>query len=387
LARALAGCPIGFVDATNYVKQDVFASIDHKTGRPTYNEEHKPGTGKRAEFCPSTWGGKAWPYEAYNPDTGMVYIPANDNHCGSLEGKVQEYVAGQRWTGVDSPDIGFTVDKDAKSYGEIQAWNVNTGEREWTHLYPVMNWGLDPDHRRRPGVQRHQRSDVPGVRCQERRVAVAVQDQFRDHGAAVVLRGGRHRVYRRGVRLGRLSSLLAAPDQRDSGHRPGRAAGRRDLGLCPGSVTHGKAPQGERSPGGGRDGGPAAVSAAGPFFCSGPRNRTLRRFAMLRPSLAALGLAALVGIARGGPSSADSRVPFALEVENATARVGQPTAVRAAIIPPKGHEAHQRLSPPPDRSLGFEDSGGVQFADEVVIGTVQDDGRLVFRRPQLWNLG
>ena len=108
---------------------------------------------------------------------------------------------------------------------------------------------------------------------------------------------------------------------------------------------------------------------------------------MLRPSLAALGLAALVGIARGGPSSADSRVPFALEVENATARVGQPTAVRAAIIPPKGHEAHQRLSPPPDRSLGFEDSGGVQFADEVVIGTVQDDGRLVFRRPQLWNLG
>jgi hypothetical protein len=48
------------------------------------------------------------------------------------------------------------------------------------------------------------------------------------------------------------------------------------------------------------------------------------------------GLAALVGIARGGLSSADSRVPFALEVENATARVGQPTAVRAAIIPPKG---------------------------------------------------
>ena len=42
---------------------------------------------------------------------------------------------------VDIPDIGFTVDKEAKSYGEIQLWDVNTGEQAWTHTYPVMNWG------------------------------------------------------------------------------------------------------------------------------------------------------------------------------------------------------------------------------------------------------
>ena len=133
--------PINFVDATNYVKQDVFASIDPQTGRPTYNDDKKPGTGKYADFCPSLWGGKDWPYEAYNPNTGMIYIPANDNHCGFLEGKVQEYVAGQWWTGVDIPDIGFTVDKDTKTFGEIQAWDVDTGEQVWTHYYPVMNWG------------------------------------------------------------------------------------------------------------------------------------------------------------------------------------------------------------------------------------------------------
>ena len=132
---------IGYVNATNYVKQTVFKSIDATTGRPTYNDEHVPGTGKYADFCPSLWGGKDWPYEAFNPDTRMVYIPANDNHCGHLEGKVQEYVAGQWWTGVDIPDIGFTVDPNAKSYGEIQAWNVDTGKRQWTHTYPVMNWG------------------------------------------------------------------------------------------------------------------------------------------------------------------------------------------------------------------------------------------------------
>ena len=71
-----------------YVNQTVFKSVDPKTGRPTYNDEHKPGTGKYVDFCPSLWGGKDWPYEAYNPNTQMVYIPANDNHCGHLEGKV-----------------------------------------------------------------------------------------------------------------------------------------------------------------------------------------------------------------------------------------------------------------------------------------------------------
>jgi len=39
---------------------------------------HKPGTGKAAQFCPGLRGGKDWP--SYNPQTGMVYIPFNENH-------------------------------------------------------------------------------------------------------------------------------------------------------------------------------------------------------------------------------------------------------------------------------------------------------------------
>jgi alcohol dehydrogenase (cytochrome c) len=133
---------IGFVDAKAYVKQNVFTSIDPKSGRPSIDPAHKPGTGKKAEFCPSLWGGKDWPFEAYNPKTGMVYIPSNDNHCGIMEGKVQDYVAGQWWTGVAIPDIGFQVDKNAAFYGEIQAIDINTGKRDWRVLYPSsMMWG------------------------------------------------------------------------------------------------------------------------------------------------------------------------------------------------------------------------------------------------------
>ncbi len=133
---------IGFVSATAYVKQNVFRSVDQQTGRPAYHEERIPKTGKRAEFCPSLWGGKDWPNAAYNPKMGRLFIPANDNHCGFMEGKVQQYVAGQWWTGVDIPDIGFTVDKGAKYFGEIQAWDVNSGKRAWSHQYPdSMSWG------------------------------------------------------------------------------------------------------------------------------------------------------------------------------------------------------------------------------------------------------
>jgi hypothetical protein len=98
---------------------------------------------------------------------------------------------------------------------------------------------------------------------------------------------------------------------------------------------------------------------------------------MLRPTLAAMGLAALVAIVSGGPGIADSRVPYELEVENATAKVGQPAAVRATIVPPEGMKLtsvyrHRLIE------LSVYEDRGVEFDDEVVIGTLRDDGALVF---------
>jgi len=65
---------ISYINAQGYVPQNVFKSIDPKTGRPEIDLAHKPATGKAAQFCPGLWGGKDWPYEAYNPKTGMVYF-------------------------------------------------------------------------------------------------------------------------------------------------------------------------------------------------------------------------------------------------------------------------------------------------------------------------
>ena len=81
------------------MKQNVFRSLDPKTGRPDVDPARKPGTGKEADFCPSHWGGKNWPPIAFSPKTRMIYIPANENLCGSLIGRLVEYTAGRSFTG------------------------------------------------------------------------------------------------------------------------------------------------------------------------------------------------------------------------------------------------------------------------------------------------
>jgi len=129
---------ISFVDAVEYVYQDVFASIDPETGRPTYDEAHKPGTGYATPFCPSLWGGKDWPSAAYSPQTGLVYIPANDNHCGVITGREVEYVPGTSYTGASTD---FTLREGADHIGEIQAWDMNTGREVWTREFESHNWG------------------------------------------------------------------------------------------------------------------------------------------------------------------------------------------------------------------------------------------------------
>jgi len=137
LERAASG--ISFIAAKPYVTQNVFTSIDPRTGRPTYDESHKPAVGRVATYCPSLWGGKDWPPAAYSPKTGFLYIPANENLCSTMEGEEIEYRRGQQFTGAVTSD--FTVAAGADHVGELQAWNMKTGERAWTHEFESPNWG------------------------------------------------------------------------------------------------------------------------------------------------------------------------------------------------------------------------------------------------------
>jgi len=130
---------INFLEGKPYVKQNVFLRLDPATGRPEVDPQRRPGTGKQAEFCPSWWGGKNWPPIAFSPKTRMIYIPANENTCATSVGRPVAYNPGDGFTGAR---VNLLIAPDADHIGEVQAWNVDTGERVWTHAFPKSpNWG------------------------------------------------------------------------------------------------------------------------------------------------------------------------------------------------------------------------------------------------------
>jgi alcohol dehydrogenase (cytochrome c) len=133
---------IDFVDAWPYVHQDVFTRIDPLSGRPEYDPARKPGIGKPATFCPSFWGGKAWPPAAYHPGTGLVYIPANDNICMTMEGEEAKYEPGRRFTGVPiRRNRGMFLREGTDSVGALIAWDPASGKEIWKQAFDSPNWG------------------------------------------------------------------------------------------------------------------------------------------------------------------------------------------------------------------------------------------------------
>lgn len=133
---------IRFVDAGPYVHQDVFTALDPVTGRPEYDMSRKPGIGREADFCPSLWGGKDWPPAAFDPRSRLLFIPANENLCSTMVGEEAEYRPGRTYIGRgDSDNGGFYIRDGAAHIGELQAWNVDTGEEAWTVEFASHNWG------------------------------------------------------------------------------------------------------------------------------------------------------------------------------------------------------------------------------------------------------
>lgn len=141
---------IGFIAADAYVHQNVFESIDPETGRPSYFEERTPGTNKTVTYCPSLWGGKNWPSEAYNPDTGLLYIPSHVNLCSEMGGvEIEEREPGELFIGVpidvilSSLKLQEGVDPTQPvPIGRLQAWDMNTGEMKWSHDFnDTPYWG------------------------------------------------------------------------------------------------------------------------------------------------------------------------------------------------------------------------------------------------------
>ena len=139
---------MNFINAWPYVGNNVFKSIDPKTGRPEYDMSKKPSKMQGAGFCPSLWGGKDWSPESYSPQTGLFYIPANNNMCSELpkgidEGQFATYKRGELYLGfpLDGVLTNVRLGPGAKTnIGELQAWDITTGKLAWVHKFKDQLW-------------------------------------------------------------------------------------------------------------------------------------------------------------------------------------------------------------------------------------------------------
>src|SRR5215475_489185 len=65
------------------VPQNVVSAIDPKSGAKTLNAAIVPKIGQPATTCPANPGARGWPATAYNPNTGILYMPINE-FCATM---------------------------------------------------------------------------------------------------------------------------------------------------------------------------------------------------------------------------------------------------------------------------------------------------------------
>jgi PQQ-dependent dehydrogenase (methanol/ethanol family) len=125
------------LSADPYVHITSTKGIDLQTGRPIENESLKPTLGTVVrDVCPASPGGKDWQPSAYSPQTGFLYIPAN-NLCMDFETVEANYIAG-------TPFVGANVRMYAGpggNRGELIAWDPVGRKKVWSikESFPVWS--------------------------------------------------------------------------------------------------------------------------------------------------------------------------------------------------------------------------------------------------------
>lgn len=125
------------LSAKNYVRVNWADGVDLKTGRPNITDHGNFSDKKPKLVFPSPYGGHNWNPMAFNPKTGLVYIPARD--------------IGWVWGG-DSPnwfyngyDLSALSDEDVRKQtsGILLAWNPLTQQPAWVvNQKTITNGGV-----------------------------------------------------------------------------------------------------------------------------------------------------------------------------------------------------------------------------------------------------
>ena len=132
-----------FISAENFVFVNWASGYD-ENGRPIEMVGARPGQASAVEVTPSALGAHNWHPMSYNPDTGLVYIPAQGIPITMLaeagdrpfdQMAPNAYGTGTGW------NIGYylnAVQPNGKAMGMLIAWDPVAQKEVWRqqHLYP-----------------------------------------------------------------------------------------------------------------------------------------------------------------------------------------------------------------------------------------------------------
>lgn len=117
------------LSADAFVHVNWATGVDLETTRPIEVPEKRPRLNFKAmDVCPNLLGGKNWQPMSYNPNTGLVYIPAN-NLCMDIEDTEVEYRRGILYLGKEFP----TKAGPGGFGGELMAWDPVKRTKVWSH--------------------------------------------------------------------------------------------------------------------------------------------------------------------------------------------------------------------------------------------------------------
>jgi alcohol dehydrogenase (cytochrome c) len=113
------------------VPQNVVSAIDPKTGVKAINASALPHIGQTTVNCPADPGGRGWPATAYNPRTGMLYMPLNE-FCANTTPLPLD--PGQAYTGGGRANFQRTaVPNSDGNFGRVDAIKLSDQSTAWSY--------------------------------------------------------------------------------------------------------------------------------------------------------------------------------------------------------------------------------------------------------------